>query len=87
MDFSQYILLTATVIGVVELITRLRAKDYWAVATIVSAAVVGALFGAFHYYPGLDIVKGLNAGVGATGLVTLLGFARSTPSPSTIVQK
>lgn len=83
LNFSQYALLIATIIGVVELISRIRAKDLWAVVTIVSAGIVGALFGAFHYYPDLDAVEGMVAGISASGVIAAIGFKRSIPSPTT----
>lgn len=83
LDFSQYLILIATVVGVVELINRLRAADYWAVVTIVASAAVGALFGAFHYYPSLDWVEGMIAGVSASGVIAAIGFRRTAPSPTT----
>lgn len=87
LDFSQYVILIATVVGVVELINRVRAQDYWAVVTIVCSAIVGALFGAFHYYPGLDWVEGMIAGVSASGVIAAIGFRRSEPSPTTAAGK
>lgn len=82
MDFTQYILLGAVIAGVVELIKRLRASDWWTVVTIVSAAVVGALFGASGYYPDLDVIEGLVAGLGTSGTIAALAFTRSTPAPT-----
>lgn len=84
MDFSAYVLLLAIIAGVTELITRLRAKDLWVAFTIITAAVVGGLFGAFHYYPDLDVVEGIAAGFGASGALTAIGMAgkRSSPTPS-----
>jgi hypothetical protein len=87
LDFTQYVILAATIAGVVELITRVRAKDWWAVVTIVSAAFVGFLFGLFHYYPDLDAVEGMVAGVSVSGVISAIGFKRSTPAPSDPIQK
>lgn len=89
MDVSQYVLLGAIIVGVTELLNRLRARDFWVVATIVTAAVVGALFGALHYYPDLDVVEGIAAGFGAAGAlktVSMLG-QKSTPAPSSITER
>ena len=83
LDLTQYAILVASIIGLVEVITRVRAKDWWAVITLVSAAFVGMLFGLFNYYPGLDAVEGAIAGLSASGVVTAIGFRRSTPAPST----
>lgn len=82
MDFTQYVLLGAVIAGVVELITRVRARDWWVVVTILSSAFVGALFGAFNYYPDLDVVEGMVVGLGASGAIAALGARRSTPTPS-----
>lgn len=82
MDFTQYVLLGAVIAGVVELITRIRANDWWVVVTICSSALVGALFGILGYYPDLDMVEGLVVGLGASGAISAIGAARSTPRPS-----
>lgn len=84
LNFAQYTILIATIVGVVELINRVRAKDYWAVATVVIAGIVGALFGFSHYYPGLDAVEGMVAGVSASGVIAAIGFRRTAPTPTTI---
>lgn len=91
MDFSAYVLLLAIIAGVTELITRLRAKDFWVAVTIVTAAVIGGLFGWTHYYPDLDVVSGIAAGFGASGALTAISIVgkRSSPTPSedTVVKK
>lgn len=87
MDFTQYVLLGAVIAGAVELITRIRAKDWWVVITILTAAVIGFLFGLSGYYPGLDPVQGLVAGLGASGAISALGASRSVPQPSTPTQR
>lgn len=84
-DPIQLALLTAVLVGVTELITRIRAKDWWVVLTILTCGLVGALFGLSGYIVGLDVVGGLVFGFGASGFVTVagtLGGSRSTPSPS-----
>jgi uncharacterized membrane protein HdeD (DUF308 family) len=86
MDFTQYVLIGAVIAGLVELITRVRARDWWVVVTILSAGLVGAIFGLAGYYPELDAVEGLAAGLGASGAITALGAVRSTPKPSAPVQ-
>lgn len=87
MEFSQYVLLAAVIAGVTELLNRIRGKDWWVVATIVSAAVVGGLFGYFNYYPDLDVVEGIAAGFGASGALKALASVgnKSTPEPSSVV--
>jgi len=89
MDFSKYILLGLIIAGITELINRVRAKDYWVVATIVTAVVVGALFGAFHYYPDLDMVEGITAGFAACGAIKVVGAVgnKSTPAPSKVLEQ
>lgn len=82
LNFGQYVLLLAVIAGVVELINRVRAKDYWVVVTILSAAAVGALFGLSGYYADLDVVEGVAAGFGASGAIAALGARKSTPEPS-----
>ena len=84
MDFTQYVLLAAVVAGVTELITRLRAKDYWTAVTITCAAVIGLVFGIFGV-EGLDVVTGIAAGFGASGALTAVGMlgnkSNATPTP------
>lgn len=89
MDFTQFALLGLAIAGSTELISRIRAKDLWVVATIVTAAIIGGLFGAFHYYPDLDWVEGVVAGLAASGGIKVLGSVgnKSTPAPSTLTEK
>lgn len=88
MDVSQYVLLAAVIAGVTELLNRLRAKDYWVAATIVTSAAIGALFGAFNV-ESLTVVTGLAAGFGASGALKLVGSVgqKSTPAPSTLTER
>lgn len=69
------VLLYGSIAGIVELLTRLRAKDYWTAATIISAALVGALYG----YLGVDelngIIDGMVSGFGVAGLIAGVGSA------------
>jgi hypothetical protein len=87
MDISQYVLLGAVIAGVTEFITRLRGRDFWVAATILIAAIIGGLFGFFHYYPDFDVVQGIAAGFGASGALTAIGHVGNksvaTPSPLT----
>lgn len=82
----QAALLAALIAGITELLTRLRAKDYWVVATIVSAGVVGGLLAAYY---DLDIVSGIAAGLGASGFIKTLGSIgnKSTPVKSEVIAK
>jgi len=85
MDFTEYVLLGAVIAGMTELITRIRARDWWVVVTILCSALIGALFGLTHYYPNLDVIQGLVAGLGASGAITALGAVRSKAAPSDAV--
>lgn len=89
MQLEQYVVLAAVIAGITELISRIRARDYWVVATILCAAVVGGLFGASDYYPGLDAVEGVVAGFGAAGGLKALSTVgnKSTPAPSKVREK
>lgn len=73
MDITQYVLLAAVIAGITELLTRLRAKDYWTAATIGIAAITGGLFGFFEI-ESLTIVTGIAAGFGASGTLTGIGM-------------
>jgi uncharacterized membrane protein HdeD (DUF308 family) len=86
MDTTSYVLLGAVIAGVTELISRLRARDAWGAVTIFCAAVIGLVFGLFHYY-GLDAASGLAVGFGAVGAlktVSKIGQG-SSPTPNTTV--
>lgn len=84
---TQYALLAAVIAGITELISRLRAADYWTAATIVSAAITGAIFGMAHV-EGLTVVSGLAAGFGTSGALTGLGMLgnRSSANPSSVLR-
>lgn len=82
LDITQYLVLATVIAGVTELITRIRAKDYWTVITIASAALVGFVFGLIGYYTGVGPVEGIALGFGASGLITTVGAVRSTASKS-----
>lgn len=85
---AQLALLLAIVVGVNELLVRLRAKDYWTAITITSAAVIGGLLG---LYWGVDFVSGIGAGFGAAGtlkgLSMLRGGSNAAPSQDTLIVK
>lgn len=83
----EFVLLSSVIIGLTELIKRIRARDLWTVITIVSSALVGVLFGLFGI-EGLNVVNGLVAGLAATGVVTGLGAigTRSVPTTTTAVK-
>ena len=88
MDFTQYVLLAAVIAGVTELLNRLRAKDYWVVATIATSAVIGGLFGYFEVEQ-LTVVTGIAAGFGASGALKAVASVgrKSEPTPSTVLTK
>jgi uncharacterized membrane protein HdeD (DUF308 family) len=88
-DPLQFVVLAAVITGVTELINRLRAKDYWVALTIATAAVIGGVFGALHYYANLDIANGIAVGFGASGALSALGAIgkKSTPAPSSVTSK
>ncbi len=88
MDFTQYVLLAAVIAGVTEMLNRLRAKDYWVVATIATSAVIGGVFGALEV-EGLTLVTGIAAGFGASGALKAVASVgrKSEPAPSTLTTK
>lgn len=77
MDITQYVLLAAVIAGATELITQLRARDYWKAVTIVVSASIGGLFGLIGYYPHLDVLEGIAAGFGASGAITAVSHLGS----------
>lgn len=83
---AQVALLGTAVMGATELITRLRAKDLWVVATIVTSAVIGGLFALYYK---VDFISGVVAGFSASGFLKALGSVgnKSTPAPSSITEK
>lgn len=87
LDLTQYLVLVTVIAGVTELIARLRAKDLWVALTIGTSAVVGFLFGLIHYYANVGPVEGLALGFAASGVMTIVGAKRSTPTPSSPVEK
>ncbi len=80
--------LIASIAGANELITRLRARDYWVALTIVVAGVIGALFGFYHVQGLADTLTGLLAGLAAAGSVTLVSHIgnKTVAQPSSIVK-
>jgi hydrogenase/urease accessory protein HupE len=87
MDFSQYVVLGFILAGVTELINRMRASDWWVVLTIVTCAVVGAIFGAFEIANVPNIETGVLIGFGASGAIKVVGSLgnKSVPAPSDAV--
>lgn len=89
MDFTQYVLLAAVIAGVTELINRLRGRDYWVVASIATAGLVGGLFGHLGIGGLPDIATGIAAGFGASGALKAVSSVgrKSEPAPSTVLSK
>jgi hydrogenase/urease accessory protein HupE len=75
-DFAQATVAVLLIAGVVELINRVRAQDYWTVVTIVSAALVGLVLGLLHFYVP-DAITGIAFGLATSGLVTVAGSIKS----------
>lgn len=67
------------VAGIVELTNRVRARDWWTVVTIVSAAAVGGLLGLAGYYA-TNPIEGIGYGLAASGLITVAGAVKSIAS-------
>lgn len=83
---EQLVLLGAAIVGATELLNRLRAKDFWVVATIVTSAVVGGLLA---LYFSVDFVSGVLGGLSASGFlkgVSMVGN-KSTPAPSKVLEQ
>lgn len=81
-------LLIATIAGLNELVTRLRARDYWVALTIVLSAAIGALFGFYHVGGLADVLAGILAGLGASGSITVVSHLsnKTVAQPSNIVR-
>lgn len=81
---TQLALLGTLIIGVTELLNRLRAKDFWVVTSIVTAALVGGLLALYYK---VDFVSGLAAGLSASGVLKSLSIFgnKSTPAPSEVL--
>lgn len=92
MDFSQFVLLGAVIVGVNQLMAHLRARDFWGAATVALAALTGLVFGLFGV-EGLTAWMGLAAGFGSAGGVTVAGklsgssTAAVTPNTPAVVTK
>ena len=79
--------LTAVIVGIVELITRLRRRDYWAAVTIGTAATVGGVLCGLGLIAGLGFLDGVIVGFTASGLVTVAGkFGGSEVNSPTITR-
>lgn len=89
MDLTQYILLGAVLAGVTELLSRLRARDYWVATTIGSCVLVGAVCGYFKRFGAPSIEIGILAGFATSGALKGLSVLgqKSTPAPSDAVDR
>ncbi len=87
LDPMQYAVLFVLIAGSTELVTRLRAKDYWTAVTIGTSALIGGLLGLSHYQA-LDLISGIAAGLAASGTLTTLGFVgnKSSAAPTPVVK-
>lgn len=65
----EFVLVTAMVIGVVELVKRAFDQDFKTVVIILAAALVGALCGVFGV-EGVTIAEGIVLGLAGSGVVT-----------------
>jgi len=65
----EYVLVTAMIVGVVELVKRAFDRDFRAVTIIVAAAAVGGLCGVFGI-ESVSVAQGIVLGLAGSGLVT-----------------
>lgn len=85
LNAGQLAVLGAVVAGATELITRLRGRDLWVAATIVTSAVIGGLVSMYY---GLDFLTGIVAGLGTSGVITTVGSFgnKSAATPRGVVK-
>lgn len=88
LDLGQYLLLGTVIAGITELLTRLRARDYWVALTIAISAATGALFGFFGIENIPSVVHGAAIGFGLSGSMTILGHFgnKSVAKPTDLVK-
>ena len=67
----ESIFLVTAVVGAVELLRRLFAKDWLASATIVVCALIGAIAGWQNVEGLADVWQGITVALSASGLVTI----------------
>lgn len=80
------IIAVGLIAGIVELINRLRGKDYWVVITILAAGAVGGVLGGFGYFVP-NIIEGIAFGFATSGFVTIAGAIKSAVVPSTATKR
>lgn len=66
----ESLFIVTAVAGATELLRRLQSRDYFAALTILAAAGIGALAGAFSV-DSLSVTEGVIAGLSASGIVTV----------------
>lgn len=86
LDPAMVAIFGAVIAGVTELLNRLRAKDYWVAATILTSALVGVGLAAYY---SIDLLTGALAGFFASGAITTVGALgnKSTPTKSDVLSK
>lgn len=80
-DAMTAVIITGVVMGTVELIRRLFAKDWQAAAIVLSSAVVGGVAGAIL---GLMPLQGIAFGLAASGYITLAQRIGKDSSTTTV---
>lgn len=76
------LVLIPAIVGFVELLRRLQAKDWFASLTILGAALIGVLLGVFNAPGVADAWTGLIGGLSASGVVTALSRVNTSTSVS-----
>lgn len=69
----ESVFLITAVVGAVEFLKRIQARDFFAALTIFVSALIGVLAGFFGAPGVVDVWAGLVLGLGASGLVTTAG--------------
>ena len=67
----ENVFIVTAVVAATELLRRAKVSDWFAVATIVLAAVIGGVAGALDAPGVASVWDGIIAGLGASGLVTV----------------
>lgn len=72
----EFVVVTAMIVGAVELVRRVFMRDWFAVVTILVAVAVGAVCGVYEV-EGVDVATGIILGLAGSGLVTVATKTRS----------
>lgn len=67
----ESVFIVTAVVAATELLRRAKVSDWFAVATIVVAGLIGAVAGALDAPGVADVWSGIIIGLGASGLVTV----------------